>query len=215
MLINEMRSDLGEIVNADLSTLPFVMGQITRNPDNATQPPYVYMVNEAQVAVTGEIANTYIVDTTGLKQLDGWHYSADAQHWIGREFVNTITSASGKFGVTMTGLNATMTGGGAKEKGESVTVTFKPYDKCTLNSVKIKVGSGDATLIELDENGSYTFTMPEDNVSFVVDCTDEGAVRTKYGIIPSRFADADEFEMLTDTYAESLICVVPIKPPTP
>ena len=98
MLIAEMKKDLGEIFGADLSNLPFVMGKITRNPDPSySQPAYVDVVNAAQVAVTSKVDKTFIVDTGSLRQLDGWHYCADAQHWIGTQFIDAIVSSDGKY----------------------------------------------------------------------------------------------------------------------
>ncbi len=192
-LILQMREDVGAIVGNDLSSLPFVMGKIKRNPEHQEQPAYVYMVNEAQVAVTEEVEKTFIVDTSALPQIDGWHFTADAQHWIGREFISTILSAAGKYSVTVQGLNVTMSGGGEKKAGESVTVSFTPYENCTLESVKIKIGSEDATVIELDEANSYTFTMPSESVIFEAYATDPGAINTPYGIIPSAYADAEQY----------------------
>ena len=192
MLISDMRADVGAIVGEDLSNLPFVMGKIKRNPDPSyTQYEYVDVVNAAQVAVTSKINNTYIVDTSSLKQLDGWHYTADAQHWIGTQFVNAIISADGKYGVTVNGVNVNMNGGGAKSEGEDVTVTFVPYENCTITSVKIKIGSAEAVTVELDATNSYTFTMPAAEVSFEVVCVDPYAIETIYGTIPSRFADEE------------------------
>ena len=194
MLIADMRADVGAIVGADLSSLPFVMGKIKRNPDPAyTQHKYVDVVNAAQVAVTSKVEKTFIVDTESLPQLDGWHYTADAQHWIGTQFISTLIAADGKYGVTVNGSNTNMTGGGAKAAGESVTVTFEPYENCILNTVKIKIGDQEAVAIELDENSSYTFTMPEANVVFEADSVDPNSVSTIYGTIPSRFADAEAY----------------------
>ena len=194
MLIAEMKKDVGAIVGADLSSLPFVMGKITRNPNPSySQPAYIDLVNAAQVAVTSKVDKTFIVDTGSLRQLDGWHYCADAQHWIGTQFIDAIVSADGKYSVTVNGANVNMVGGGAKVEGETVTVTFTPYENCTLNSVKMKIGNGEAVEIELDANGSYTFTMPESAVVFEVKSVDPNAVETEYGTIPSRFIDADAY----------------------
>ena len=197
MLISDMRYDIGAIVDADTSSLPFVMGKITRNPDPAYTPyEHVKTVNEAQIAVTSKVGNTFIVDTAGLKQLDSWHFCADAQHWLGEQFINTLATASGKFGVTINGFNTNMVGGGAKSEGEIVTVTFVPYENCTINSVKMKIGTADATDITLDENNSYTFVMPAADVSFIAESVDPDAVETKYGIIPSKFTDAQKYPFI-------------------
>ena len=196
-LISDMRADLSEISGTDLSELPFVMGKITRNPDpQYTQHKYVDTVNAAQLAVVSSVRNTFIVDTSGLKQLDGWHFSAEAQKWIGEQFVNTIIAAEGKFNVVMSGNNASMIGGGIKAPGDTVTVVVTPYEGCTVTSVKIKVGSSDAYTVELDANGAYTFTMPADYVTFEVVSVDPEAEQTPYGLIPSRFTDKDKYPFL-------------------
>ncbi len=194
MLIAEMKKDVGAIVGADLSSLPFVMGKITRNPDPSySQPAYIDLVNAAQVAVTSKVDKTFIVDTGSLRQLDGWHYCADAQHWIGTQFIDAIVSSDGKYSVTVKGANVTMTGGGARLEGETVSVTFTPYENCTLNSVKMVIGNGEAVEIALDENSSYTFTMPASAVVFEVKSVDPNEIETKYGVIPSRFADTSVY----------------------
>ena len=196
-LISDMRRDLGEIANADLSKLPFVCGKITRNPDPAySQPAYIDVINNAQLTVTSSVENVFIVDTTGLKQLDGWHYSADSQLYIGEQFVNTVIASEGKFNVIMNGQNATMTGGGAKAAGESVTVGFSAYEGCTLQSVTMTVGSGESVNITLDADNSYTFTMPEDAVVFNVVSIDPGAINTQYGVIPSKFKDSEKYPFI-------------------
>jgi len=195
--ISDMRADLSEISGTDLSELPFVMGKITRNPDpQYAQHPYVDTVNAAQLAVVSSVRNTFIVDTSGLKQLDGWHFSAESQKWIGEQFVNAVVSADGKFNVIMSGSNALMTGGGIKAPGDTVSVVITPYEGCTISSVKIKIGSADAYDIELDSNGVYTFTMPADMVTFEVASVDPNAEQTQYGIIPSRFTDREKYPFL-------------------
>ncbi|MBQ3015174.1 MAG: hypothetical protein IJD79_00180, partial [Clostridia bacterium] len=93
-LINDMRSDLTVVTGIDQSALPFVMGEITRNP-NSSQPAYIDVVCKAQLDVAAALDNVFVVDTTGLAQQDAWHYTADAQVTIGERFVNVVLSASG------------------------------------------------------------------------------------------------------------------------
>ncbi|MBQ8290018.1 MAG: hypothetical protein IJY01_04020 [Clostridia bacterium] len=93
-LINDMRADLTSITGVDQSSLPFVMGEITRNP-SSTQPEYLSTVCKAQTDVAAALKNVFVVDTTGLAQQDGWHYTADAQITIGQRFVTTVQNASG------------------------------------------------------------------------------------------------------------------------
>ena len=199
-LISDMKRDLGKITSQDMSNLPFVMGKITRNPEynDISSYPGLDTVNAAQVNVTSSVANTAIVDTTGLTQLDGWHYSADSQHYIGEEFIKAVTAMSGKFSVTIEGVGVNMSGGGAKEKGSAVTVTFTPFEGYNLTSVKMKVGSAESTDItaSLDSANSYTFTMPEDNVIFEAVATDPNAESTKYGTIPTKYKDAATYPFI-------------------
>ena len=196
-LISDMREDLGEITGTDQSNLAFVMGKITRNPNPSyEQYDYVDTVNAAQVAITSSVENTHIVDTSGLVQLDGWHYSADSQHYIGTQFVDKVISSMGKYSVTLSGAGVSMTGGGAKSAGESVTVTFALEDGFTLNSLTMSVAGGEAVPIELDEGGSYTFTMPAGNVVFGAVATDPNAQMCEYGVIYSRYTDAQKYPFL-------------------
>ena len=93
-LINDMRADLTDITGIDQSVLPFVMGEITRNP-TSNQPAYLDVVCQAQLDVAAALDNVFVVDTTGLAQQDGWHYTADAQVIIGERFVETALAAGG------------------------------------------------------------------------------------------------------------------------
>ena len=203
-LITDVRRDLGNITGEDLSDMPFVMGKITRNQtkDATTgeyiysQPTYLDVVNAAQTSVTSSVANTFIVDTTGLRQLDGWHYSADGQHYIGEQFIKTVIASEGKYSVTLDGANVTLSGGGAKSAGETVTVTIKANAGCVINSVKYVTGNGESFEIELDADGTYTFVMPDTSVVFEVSATDPGAVETDYGVIPSMYASGSEYPFI-------------------
>ncbi|MBR2650974.1 MAG: hypothetical protein IKD45_04870, partial [Clostridia bacterium] len=93
-LINDMRSDLTKVTGIDQSTIPFVMGEITRNP-SSSQPAYLDVVCKAQLDVAAALDNVFVVDTTGLAQQDAWHYTADAQVTIGERFVEVALEASG------------------------------------------------------------------------------------------------------------------------
>ena len=93
-LINDMRRDLTAATGINQSMLPFVMGEITRNP-NSTQPDYLGVVCQAQLDVAEALDNVFVVDTTGLAQQDAWHYTADAQLTIGERFVETALAAGG------------------------------------------------------------------------------------------------------------------------
>ena len=202
-LISDVRRDLGSITGEDLSDMPFVMGKISINQTKDSngeyvysQQPYINTVNAAQVSVTSSVANTYVVDTSGLRQLDKWHYSADGQHYLGEQFINTVIASEGKFSVTLNGSNVTMSDGGAKSAGESVTVTITANPGCVINSVKYAVGNGEGALIELDTNGEYTFVMPDDNVVFEVNAIDPNAETTKYGIIPSMYVNGENYPFI-------------------
>lgn len=203
-LIAEMRSDLQDIMrnalsdNAiDLSALPFVMGEITRNNKEKPYTEGVALVNAAQIAVTGgKVANTYRVQTSDLTQVDSWHYNSDGQHTIGQRFIAVLNSIAGKHSVSVSGMNVSFTGGGAYAKDTTVTVSFAPYENCVLNSVKIKIGDQEPAAVTLDGENSYTFTMPDADVTFVVDCKDPNAITTAYGVIPSIYTDADKYPFI-------------------
>ena len=202
-LISDLRRDLGEITNEDLSDMPFVMGKISINQTKDSegnyvysQQPYIDTVNAAQVSVTSSVANTYIVDTSELRQLDKWHYSADGQHYLGEQFINTVIASEGKFSVTLDGTNVTLSGGGAKSAGESVTVVIKPNAGCVINSVKYVVGDAEGIEIQLGEGGEYTFIMPDASVVFEVNAIDPNEVVTEYGIIPSMYANGTDYPFI-------------------
>ncbi|MBR2650504.1 MAG: hypothetical protein IKD45_02480 [Clostridia bacterium] len=193
--ICDLRADLTEITGSDCASLPFVMGRITRNPEYDTRP-YLTTVNAAQDTVAATLPKVSVVETGGLAQLDSWHYSADSQHYIGEQVINKIIAMDGKFGVGFETTNVTVSGAGAKSAGESVTVTFTPYEGCALDSVKMKVGD---TVTDITANivgGSYTFTMPENGVTFIASAKDPNEIVTEYGVIPSWFADAGKYPLI-------------------
>jgi len=199
-LIKDVRSDLSEISGSDLSSMPFVFGIAASNKakDEAgnylyDQPPYDARVAEAQRSVASKVANTAYIETQDLARRDQWHFVADGQQYLGEQFVLKVNALEGKFGVTVEGDAVSMSGGGSFASGESVTVTITAADGFVIDRITYTSGSDEPIEITLDENGSYTFIMPEKNVVFTVESHDEGMVQSKYGSIPSKFADASAY----------------------
>ncbi|MGI6205199.1 MAG: S-layer homology domain-containing protein [Anaerovoracaceae bacterium] len=62
-------------------------------------------------------------------------------------------------------------------KGETVTVTAKANDGYTLDGITVKTATG-ATVAVSGSNGTYTFTMPAEDVIITGDFTEENATPT-------------------------------------
>ena len=197
--INDIRNDLSGISGSDLSNMPFVFGSIGHNDAKDAsgnylydQPPYVSYVVDAQLSVAASVNAAYVVSTDGLVRRDAWHFVADAQQYLGEEFVRTVQAADGKYSVSYKGSNVTVEGVGSYLEGDTVTLGFTATGKYLINRVTYTIGSGDAVEITLTD-GKYSFVMPPYPVLISVETYDPGAVSTKYGIIPSDFANAEDY----------------------
>ena len=197
--IGDIRNDLSTISGENLSNMPFVIGIAESNKikdENGdyvyNQPSYDKKVAEAQRAVAGKVPGVSYVETEQLLRRDQWHFVADAQQYLGEQFVNHVIFSEGKYSVTVNGASITMTGGGSYEPGTTVTVTLVAEGGFVIQKITYTV-NGTSTEITLDENNSYTFTMPEGNVIFKVTSYDPNMVDTVYGSIPSQFADAEKW----------------------
>lgn len=173
-LISDLRSDLSEISGTDLSSMPFVIGKIYRNPDpaysmSATSTNGIATVRAAQQSVADNLFNVFTVDCTGLEQRDGWHFKADGQLWLGEQFVQTVLVSEGKYQVSVSGERShiTVTGGGVKEVGQTVTIICTPSRGYYVGTVTYREGLGEETEVTLTD-GRYSFVMPEANVSLTV-----------------------------------------------
>jgi len=204
-LISDMREDLGEIFDSNCSDMPFVMGSIYRNRITDvsgnfvhTQPAYLSVINESQLKVASQGSKIFVVDSTGLPQIDGWHFTADAQQYLGEQFVSRVIEADGKYSVSLDGKNVILTGGGIFSEGEKVTVTVTPSTGFVIKGVTYKVADGEAASISGEVAGSftYTFTMPAGNVVIGVSAEDPNALSTSYGVIPSAYTTASDYPFI-------------------
>ena len=199
-LISDLRSDLSEIFSASCDNMPFVMGGINGNHTavGKTLPAYIANINAAQIAVCETVNNVYRVDTQGLPQIDEWHYSNQSQHTIGKQIIEIIYSAQGAYSVTYDAVGVKMSGGGAYRAGESVTVLFTPQGDYVIDKATVSYAGGNpnditASLVAASGAYSYTFTMPEGNVSFSLETSDPTAEATPYGSIPSTYKSTADY----------------------
>lgn len=83
LLINSIRNDL------ESPNMPVIFGKI--NPPEDRYPALDTVVN-AQIRISEELANTYIIDTDNLEKWnDNLHYSSDGQIELGVKFGEKIT----------------------------------------------------------------------------------------------------------------------------
>ena len=101
-LIPDMRRDVGNIVGTDCSDIPFVMGLVARNGgidystgETYSQPKYIEIVRDAMKTAAETFTNVYTIECRGLAQLDEWHFTSDAQKWLGEQFVEAVSMAEG------------------------------------------------------------------------------------------------------------------------
>ena len=198
--IGDVRSDLSDISGENLSNMPFIIGVVDSNQSKDesgnfvyTIPPYIEKVAEAQRSIAAKAVNVSYIETKDLERRDQWHFTADVQQYLGEQFVNKVVSFEGKYSVTVNGVSVSVIGGGAYEAGTEVTVTIVAENGFVIEKVTYTVGTGEPTEITLDENNSYTFTMPEDNVAFTVTTFDPNMIDTVYGSIPSQYADTEKW----------------------
>ncbi len=108
--IKDVRADLGTVVGADLSDMPFVYARILRNPDYAPNSDIgLAAVEEAQdeVAQDTTLTNVAMLDMRydlkdpvtnehrGAVQQDGWHFDSLSQQMIGEAFVRAVEDMTG------------------------------------------------------------------------------------------------------------------------
>ena len=198
-LIGDLRSDLSKISGSDLSDMPFVFGLVGVNTAKDSdgnflynQPPYINEVVSSQLGVASSVPYAYAVSTDGLERRDQWHFVSDAQQYLGEQFVGKVREADGKFGVSFIGGGASAEGIGAYLEGDTVTVKITVAEGLTLKRVTVKIGNGAENEVTLT-NGEYSFTMPPFPVVIKAETHDPSAVKTKYGTIPSDFADASAY----------------------
>lgn len=83
LLINSIRNDLQN------QNIPIIFGKI--NPPENIYPALETVVN-AQVQISKEISNTYIIDTDNIEKWDDkLHYSSNGQIELGKKFGEKLT----------------------------------------------------------------------------------------------------------------------------
>ena len=202
-LINDVRADLSTVSGTDLSEMPFVAGNVYRNEaKNAdgtfvyTQPEYLATVNAAQAAVAERMTNVFTVATSHLAQKDGWHFTAAGQKYLGEQFVIKAVRATGKYSVILSGKSAALLGAGAYAAGDTVTVKMTLADGCSLVGATYLEANGTAVDISFNADGTYSFTMPANDVYVSVTAKDTSIIVTPYGSIPKEYADASKYPFL-------------------
>lgn len=165
-LIGDLRSDLTQTTGQDCSSMPFVIGKIYRNPAYSAMSQ-IETIRAAQDRAAQTLANVATVDCTGLAQQDGWHFTADAQLYLGEQFVQKVNGMDGKYWVSCSSDHVDFSGGGAKQQGETVTISVSARRGYRIEDVSMQIGTQEPAFVTLT-NGSYSFVMPEGNVSFTV-----------------------------------------------
>jgi len=194
-LVNDVRGELENITGQDCSDMPFICGNVMRNPADATQYPALDTVNAAQAAVAGKLKNVGVLTKSDYSSKsffgyhDGWHFNVDTYNYMGEKFVEMVLDMRKENLVSVIGEGIESTGSGIKGENESVTVTFNAKDGYTVNGITMAGNS-----VTLDGNGSYTFTLSSDDVVFNVNTVYSGTdAITEYGTIPAGFNIAEKY----------------------
>ena len=200
-LINDLRTDIEANTEVESTYMPFVAGNILRNQSKDADGNYIYSqpaflndINAAQTSVASKLSKVYTVATLGLPQIDNWHFTADAQQYLGEQFVKNVVYSEGKYSVSIDGTATEGTGFGSYSAGQTVTVSVFGRDGWLVTKVYYVVAGESPVEIPVT-NGvcEYTFTMPASDVTFSVESEDTGALETEYGSIPSGYTDAQKY----------------------
>ena len=202
--ISDIRGDLSDVAESDLSEMPFVLGKIYRNPAYPAQA-HIDTVRRAQQQVAdgagvvrlhmlndeiiqrpagqnmvdvfkkdlahGSVHRVeqggFAVDCTGLAQQDGWHFKADAQKYLGEQFVSAVLASEGLRKVTVNAENVSISGAGIKEAGQTVRLRVTPKRGYRVTGVSYRQAGGEEISLS-QTDGVYNFVMPDANVTVTV-----------------------------------------------
>jgi len=203
-LIGDLRADIEANTGVESGDMPFVCGNIKRNTAKDangnyiySQPSYLSLINETQATVAGKLDGVYTVATAELPQKDNWHFTADAQQYLGEQFVKAVVYSENMYSAYLDAVGAEGTGFGSYHAGDSVTVTVTGRDGYVISNVYYTVAGQAPTEITVTDGAcTYTFTMPAADVTFTVEAEDTEAESTKYGKIPSRFTSAEVYPFI-------------------
>ncbi len=192
-LVSDIRSDLGEITETDMSKMPFIIGQIYTEK-RADLQEGINAVQAEQSAYVSSDPYSALVSPKNCPEYDTqdqWHFNAATQSYLGRSFVEQSNLINGEYIVEMIGNNVSVIGGGLYKNGEAVTVTFNVKDTYELKSLTVKVGAGatESILDKLDEM-SYSFVCNGENVTFTASALSAYDITTEYGIIPKEYENS-------------------------
>lgn len=158
-LINDFRASVSTITGDDYSKLPVVLGKISK-AQNITSS--VEVVRNAQQLVSDTVENVFITDATDFTKVDSWHLTGADMITHGQNCANVLLSSAGKKKLSLySDGNGTLNGGGYKEIGESVTISYTANKGYTLESAKIEINNEIIDITEEFTNGIYSFDMPD------------------------------------------------------
>ncbi len=165
--IGDIRNDLSEITKADLSGMPFVIGEIAttfQQYNNPAVPPFI----EAQRAVAQKLNKVATIATNdliivneygGINGSDNSHFNVNDEVTLGQRFGRKLMELNGKKSVEI------------EETGGVVTFDYSNPDSLVLTLT----AEGNRTLTEFTvngqdllsavQNGKYTVTSPEANTA--------------------------------------------------
>ena len=206
-LASDVRDDLASVIGSDMSNMPFVIGQIYTEK-RADLEEGINKVQQQQSAYVESDPYASLVSPKGCSEYDTqdqWHFNAATQSYLGRSFVEKANVINGEYIVEIAGANVSANGGGLYKKGENVNITFDIPNEYEINTLNMKVGSGDAiSILESLDNMSYSFVC-EDNTTFTAIAKNAYDVETDYGFIPKDESSADEYPVVLFTKAKAYI----------
>lgn len=177
--VADMRHDLGEIVNADLSGMPFIMGEISPTFYTYTDRTKNEAFNAAlrEVAADPAMVQVYTVNTEDLLVntsdedgtnvsigSDAYHFNAPDMVKLGNRFAETAIEAAGKHYLTYTYTGSgSMTATEYLRDGEPITLTFRPTNR-QYKLLSLIINGQDMTA----QVSGNTYVIENPNTNYVI-----------------------------------------------
>lgn len=166
-LITDMREDLGEITGADLSYMPFVIGEIATtfqgefHADNGYVNKYAAEFIEMQQEVANEMEQVQTVESSDFTLVtpEGSTYGTDTSHYNGHDMVEL----GNRFGEALVDMNSiqlndfTMLGAGVRVKTEDTDTTG--------DGIRYAVGIKKTVWENVQDKNIHVLVMPQRLIS--------------------------------------------------
>lgn len=158
-LINDFRASISALMGKDYSTLPVVIGRISKAHD---LNPSVDVVRNAQQLVSDTMENVMITDSIDFRKVDSWHLTGADMITHGQNCAKLFVDTEGKRKLSVySDANGIAGGGGYISVGEMATVSYTAKTGFDLQKAMLKTSDGEVDITDKFVDGIYTFEMPD------------------------------------------------------